>query len=130
VISGGGGILGLVTPHEIKRVARDRWTSTPLRDVMRPIDQLRTIQPDTPVIDALRLMGREDVNQLPVMSAGKLEGIVGRSHILQLLQARAELKNTPGARVIAAPRPVPPVTSTPVSPRAPTHRSTSGQEVH
>ncbi len=36
-------------------------------------------------------MGQEDVNQLPVMSGGKFEGMVGRRHILQLLQARAEL---------------------------------------
>jgi Zn-dependent protease/predicted transcriptional regulator len=86
-----GRIVGLITSHEIKGVARDRWANTPLRDVMRPIGQLRTIQPDMLVIDALTLMGREDVNQLPVISDGKFEGMVGRRHILQLLQARADL---------------------------------------
>jgi Zn-dependent protease/predicted transcriptional regulator len=91
VVGGPGGVVGLITSHEIKAVARDLWTSTPLSDVMRPIGQLRTIQPDTPAIDALRLMGREDVNQLPVMSEGTFKGMVGRRHILQLLQARAEL---------------------------------------
>lgn len=85
-------ILGLITSHEIKGVARDRWAITPVSDVMRPIDQLRTIQPDMLAIDALTLMGREDVNQLPVMSERKFEGMVGRRHILQLLQARAELE--------------------------------------
>lgn len=92
VVGGPSRILGLITSHEIKGVARDRWAITPLSDVMRPIDHLRTVQPDTLAIDALRLMGREDVNQLPVMSEGKFEGMVGRRHILQLLQARAELK--------------------------------------
>jgi Zn-dependent protease/CBS domain-containing protein len=91
VVSGAGRILGLITSHEVKGVARDRWASTPLGDVMRPIDRLRTVQPDTLAVDALRLMGREDVNQLPVMSGERLEGVVGRNHILQLLQARAEL---------------------------------------
>ena len=50
-------------------------------------------------------MGREDVNQLPVMSEGKFEGMVGRRHILQLLQARAELK-TPATRNTALPHTV------------------------
>lgn len=103
VVSGPGRILGLVTPHEVKGVARDRWASTPLGDVMRPIDQLRTVQPDTLAVDALRLMGRDDVNQLPVVSEGRLEGIVGRRHILQLLQARAELNlHVPPATTVAA----------------------------
>lgn len=85
-------IVGLITPHEIKGVVRDRWAMTTLSDVMRPIGQLRTIQPDMLAIDALTLMGREDVNQLPVIFEGKFEGMVARSHILQLLQTRAELR--------------------------------------
>lgn len=95
-------------------MARDRWAITPLSDVMRPIDHLRTVQPDTLAIDALRLMGREDVNQLPVMSEGKCDGMVGRRHILQLLQARAEL-NLPAPPNTAVPLGVPRAASAPVS---------------
>jgi CBS domain-containing protein len=36
-------------------------------------------------------MVAEDVNQLPVVSGGRLEGIVSRAHVLQLLKTRAEL---------------------------------------
>jgi Zn-dependent protease/predicted transcriptional regulator len=92
VVGDAGRIVGLITPHEIKGVARDRWAMTLLSDVMRPIGQLRTVQPDMLAIDALTLMGREDVNQLPVISDGKFEGMVGRRHILQLLQTRADLR--------------------------------------
>ncbi len=101
VVGGPGGVVGLITSHEIKSLPRDRWASAPLSEVMRPIDDLRTIPPDALAIDALRLMGREDVNQLPVMSNGKFEGMVGRTHILQLLQARAEL-NQPAIPRIGA----------------------------
>jgi len=59
--------------------------------VMRPLDQLRTVTIDTPVIKALEIMGRDDVNQLPVILNGALEGIISRSHILQLIQTKAEL---------------------------------------
>lgn len=103
VVGGPGRILGLITPHEIKGVARDRWASTALGEVMRPIAELSTIQPDALASDALTLMGRQDVNQLPVMSGGTFEGMVGRRHILQLLQARAEL-HLPTAPNPAVPR--------------------------
>ena len=95
-------IVGIITSHEIKGVARDRWTMTPLSDVMRPIGQLRTIHPDMLAIDALTLMGREDVNQLPVISEGRFEGMVGRRHILQLLQTRADLGRRPTPNTTAS----------------------------
>ncbi len=37
------------------------------------------------------MMGREDVNQMPVVHEGKLAGIISRGHILLVLQTRAEL---------------------------------------
>ncbi len=111
VVGGPGRILGLITPHEIKGLARDRWATTPLSDVMRPIGELKTIAPDAPAIDALQVMGAADLNQLPVMTGGRFEGIVGRSHVMRLLQARAEL-NTPAIRDKAA---APPVSRDPAS---------------
>ena len=59
---------------------------------MRPIEELNTIAPDAPLTEALEVMGRQDVNQLPVTSNGQLEGVVSRSNILRLLQNRAELQ--------------------------------------
>lgn len=86
-----GRIAGLVTAHEVKAVERSKWAFTTVDNVMLPLERLRTVAPETPVADALDLMGREDINQLPVVSDGRLEGIIARGHILQLLQARAEL---------------------------------------
>jgi CBS domain-containing protein len=58
---------------------------------MRPLSQLKTIAPDAPLTEALAVMAREDVNQLPVMSNGRLEGVRSRSQLLRLLESRAEL---------------------------------------
>ena len=92
VVKRDGRILGLVTPNEVRAVARGRWQEVTAGDVMRPLDQLKTVGPDTPATEAFTTMAREDLNQLPVVSDGSLEGIVTRGHILQLLQSRAELK--------------------------------------
>ena len=40
---------------------------------MRPLSQLRTIAPDTPAIQALEIMSREDINQLPVLSNARAD---------------------------------------------------------
>ena len=64
---------GLVTPQEIRHIPHAQWPYKTLDLVMRPLDQLRTVTIDTPVIKALEIMGRDDVNQLPVMSNGTLK---------------------------------------------------------
>ena len=47
-----------------------------------------TVDPDTPLDDAARLLRRERIGALPVVSAGRVVGIVTRS---DLLEALAEL---------------------------------------
>jgi CBS domain-containing protein len=87
----GGGVIGLVTPNEIRKVDRSRWPDVTIGDVMRPLAELRTVAPDTPVTEVLETMGRDDVNQLPVVSDHHLEGIITRGHVVRFLQARSEL---------------------------------------
>jgi CBS domain-containing protein len=58
---------------------------------MWPLRQLHTVTPDTPVTKVLTAMGREDINQLPVVSHGRFEGIISRGHLVRWLQTRAEL---------------------------------------
>lgn len=90
-VSENGRIVGLVTPHEVREVERQRWPYKTVDEVMRPLDQLRTITMDTPVQKALEIMGSEDLNQLPVVENHEVRGTLTRAHILQLLQTRAEL---------------------------------------
>ena len=82
---------GIITPHEIGEVPRARWPYTTVADVMRPLDRTHTVGPNTPVTEALEVMASQDLNQLPVISDGALVGLISRSHILQLIQTRAEL---------------------------------------
>ena len=85
-------VSGLITPHEIKQVDRERWPLTSVQSVMRHLDQVRSVTPDTPAIQALEIMTREDINQLPVLSNGHLEGVFSRGHVLRFLQTHAEMQ--------------------------------------
>ncbi|MEW6354329.1 MAG: site-2 protease family protein [Pseudomonadota bacterium] len=92
IIEENGAVAGLVTPRDIKDIERARWPYTVLRDVMRPLDAMHSIAPDAPASEALEKMGRNDLNQLPVLDArGRLQGVISRGHILQFLETRAEL---------------------------------------
>jgi Zn-dependent protease/CBS domain-containing protein len=88
-----GRVLGLVTPNEVRGVDPKDWPFRRVSDVMRTNDKIHFVSPDLPALDALETMGREDVNQLPVQSNGRITGIVSRAHILQVLQSRSELSN-------------------------------------
>jgi len=86
-----GHLLGMVTPKEVRQVEPSRWPHKQVIDVMRPVSQIHFVAPDTAAKEALEIMGREDVHQLPVISNGKVVGIVSRAHILEVLQSRSEL---------------------------------------
>ena len=91
VVEEQGRAAGIITLHEVKALARARWPYTTVGDVMRPLENLHTVAPEKPITEALEVMGRDDVNQVPVVQQGKLAGIISRSHILRVLQTRAEL---------------------------------------
>ncbi len=90
-VTRGDRIVGLITTEDVKRVDRDRWTTTTVGEAMRPLEALHALDPNASAGEALARMGEENVNQLPVVSGGRLEGIVTRSYLVHLLQLRQEL---------------------------------------
>lgn len=94
VVVDNGHLSGLVTPNEVKPVNRANWPITRVAEIMRPVDRVHSITPETPLNEVLEIMGREDVNQLPVLKDGWFQGIVSRGNILRVLQNRTELRET------------------------------------
>jgi Zn-dependent protease/predicted transcriptional regulator len=92
IVQGNGHPDGMITAHEVREIEREKWPQLAVADAMLPLTKLHAIKLTASLSDALEKMGREDVNQLPVMSDGHLDGIVSRSHILRLLQTRMELE--------------------------------------
>ena len=87
-------MAGLVTPHEVRTLERERWPVTRVQQIMKPVGQVHAVLPDTPIMDVLEIMAKEDLNQVPVVRNQRLEGILTRTNILQLLKSRTELKTT------------------------------------
>jgi CBS domain-containing protein len=87
-----GVLSGMITANEIKQGEPRLRIQKTVSDTMRPIHQLRTVTTDTPVTEALEVMAREDLNQLPVVSDGRLEGVISRGQVLRYLQTRSDLR--------------------------------------
>jgi Zn-dependent protease/predicted transcriptional regulator len=91
VVVDGSVVVGLITSHEVKGVPRADWTARTVGEAMRPLAGLRTIAPDSSVADALETMTRDDVHQLPVVTGGRLDGVISRGDVFRVLKTRAEL---------------------------------------
>ena len=84
-------VVGLITPHEVREIERRRWPYTTVEEVMKPLNQLHTITPESSILKALETMGPDNLNQLPVVQNDAFEGVISRAQIVQLLKTRAEL---------------------------------------
>ena len=58
-------------------------SAIPVEDVMT--HDVLTVEPDTPLDDAARLLRRKRIGALPVVSGGRVVGIVTRSDLLEAL---------------------------------------------
>lgn len=86
-------VVGFVSPAEIKAVRREDWPQTSVQSFMQPLNRMQSVSPDMPAIQALELMGRENANQLAVVSDGKLQGIFSRAQLLRFVEIYSEGKS-------------------------------------
>jgi Zn-dependent protease/predicted transcriptional regulator len=85
-----GRLVGLVTLEDVRQVGRDAWDATIVQEIMTPVEKLIMTSPDEDASKALEKLSGNDVRQLPVMSDGKLVGLLRRRDILKWLQLHAE----------------------------------------
>jgi CBS domain-containing protein len=73
-------------------VDRADWDRTAVASVMRPLDAVRTVSPETPASDALEILMREDVNQLPVLDRRQVLGVLTRQQLQQAIRTQSEVE--------------------------------------
>jgi len=83
-------LAGMVTQHNINRVPRERWSSTTASEIMTPVNDLKTVDINDSALVVLRKMDVEDVNQIPVMDAGRLVGMISRENVVRMIRQKAE----------------------------------------
>jgi Zn-dependent protease/CBS domain-containing protein len=88
-----GGLAGIVTLSDVRRIARENWEAARVTDIMTRYADLATIGPDAELEAALKLLQEREVNQLPVVTdeGRTVVGLLTRAGILRLIEARMRL---------------------------------------
>ena len=87
----GDRIVGIITLKQVKEIPRDQWAEKTVRDMMMPLREEITLDPDGQAADALEKMVRSGEGRLPVVKDGKVVGMITRRDILHLLQIKTDL---------------------------------------
>jgi Zn-dependent protease/CBS domain-containing protein len=90
-VMNGDALQGMISIAQVRRVPRDEWVRTPVRQVMTPLVERAAIGPDDDAVVVLERMIREDASPLAVTRDGRLVGILSRRDVLKIFQVRATL---------------------------------------
>ena len=88
----GTDVLGIVDVLDADEVDRGAWGTTPVRAVMRGLDQLTTVPPDEPLLDTVARFEKTRREAFAVVDAtepGRLLGLVTRERVHALMRSRA-----------------------------------------
>ena len=87
----GGRVLGLVTLHNIRSVPRTLWPARTLRQIMTPLDKLKSVSPNEDLSTMMKTLTEEDINPVLVVESGTILGVIGRDNLLAFINIRGEL---------------------------------------
>jgi Zn-dependent protease len=99
LVSRGDEILGLIGAAQIRRLARPKWATTHVQDVMVPRGKLADLSPDSAVWPAFVQLRDAGLDGLPVAGPDGPAGILTVRGIAAAIQARRPNRR-PGLRLI------------------------------
>ncbi len=86
-----GQLVGVVIVDDLKTVPTSNWPVTPVRALMKPVKTLRTVPSDHSLLDVVKIMEKEQLEQLPVVSDnGLVVGILDTASIRRILGERTK----------------------------------------
>ena len=88
VVREGNFLMGLVAYADVRKVPRSEWPSRAAGEVMTRTSDLVTVVPGDTVEVAIRHMAQRHFNQLPVVSDGRLVGMIARVNVLRFLDLK------------------------------------------
>ncbi len=84
-----GRLMGVLTLHNIKTVSQPNWGATQAKDIMTPVDKLKVAYPDQDALSILEQMDESNINQMPVVSEGRVIGLITRDNLIRFLHIRS-----------------------------------------
>jgi Zn-dependent protease/predicted transcriptional regulator len=85
-----GRFLGMVCVRDLQKALGQAAEQARVGDIMTPAERLVTVSPGTDAMHALALLGRQGVNQLPVVENGRLVGLLRREDLVKWLTVHSQ----------------------------------------
>jgi len=89
LVKSNGKVVGLLTIHHLQQIPEMKRADLTVADVMIPIENVRAVKLETELTQVIKEMDRDGVNQLPVIEAGQVLGVISREDIINFLQRQA-----------------------------------------
>ena len=86
-----GEMGGILTLQNIQGVSQQNKDITQAKEIMTPIDKLKIAHPDEDVLNVLERMNETGINQMPVVSAGRVIGLITRDNLMIFLSFRSKM---------------------------------------
>lgn len=84
-------LLGAIVVDDLKTIPTSNWPTTPVRDLMQPVDLSTLVQSDQSLLEVIMLLEQGQLTQLPVVrDNGVVVGILEKASIVSLLEKRTE----------------------------------------
>ncbi len=87
-------LQGLATLDSVKRVPRDRWSTTRVTEAMVTLDKMKAVAPSDDLFKVLQLMSDSNVNQVPVVSDHTIVGMIGRDRLIDFINTQSALRSS------------------------------------
>jgi Zn-dependent protease len=84
-----GRFVGLVCLKDLYRLPRQAWDRVTVGEVMVGLDRLAMVAPEDAATEALAVLDKREVNQLPVVDQGRFAGLVRREDVLRWLMMQS-----------------------------------------
>lgn len=89
-VTDGERLLGVVCMGDLAKAPRTSWGVRTAREVMTPVGALTVVSPTDDAAEALRKIGLQDIDQLPVVENGRVRGLVRRADLLRWLELQRQ----------------------------------------
>ncbi|HXJ84000.1 MAG TPA: site-2 protease family protein, partial [Candidatus Methylomirabilis sp.] len=78
-------VIGIVTVDQLKRVPRERWEETCVRDLMHPIEESMRVAPGDALWAAFEKLAANGVGRVAVLDGGRLVGYLSIKDVTHVL---------------------------------------------
>ncbi len=83
-------LIGIATITDVKKVPQEKWAETPVKDIMSG-GSLQTVTPDDDLYTAMKLIAKNEINQVIIKDGSRCAGMLTRADILRYFQMSQEL---------------------------------------